>query len=294
MNNKGRGLLIAIVVLAVVCIVFLSAGFMILRTWGGNTWWNDIPNNIKNVEEYSISQIQQTPISGFDRFEFSSVSADMDIVYANTDTITVELKGSYRSGKGQVELRKETSGDKVHIYVYYPKMSGFLTWNETYLTITMPKDMEGSDITFNSVSGDVDIPSGLMVDLIKVISTSGDVQADDITCEEFKYTNVSGELDLTGTVEEQINVDTVSGDTDIVIYDEIEKITVNGVSGDVKLRLEKDSDFKFDFDTVSGDFNCDIPVYSQGGRSDRTGYTDTNASLDITVNTVSGDLNIRN
>ena len=114
MNNKGRGLLIAVIVLAAVCIVFLSVGFMILRTWGGNTWWSEIPNNIKNVEEYSISQIQQTPISGYDNFEFSSVSADMDIVYANTDTITVELKGSYRSGRGQVELRKVTSGDKVH------------------------------------------------------------------------------------------------------------------------------------------------------------------------------------
>lgn len=294
MNNKGRGLLVAIIVLAAVCIVFLSAGFMVLRTWGGNTWWKDIPNNIKNVEEYSISQIQQTPVNGYDKFEFSSVSADMDIVYANTDTITVELKGSYRSGRGQIELRKETSGGKVHIYVYYPKMSGLISWNETDLTITMPMDMDDSDLRFDSVSGEIDIPSGIQAKSITVNTTSGDVQADDVQCEEFEYGNVSGDLDLTGYISERISVDTVSGDTDIMLYGTVEKIIVNGVSGNVKITLEKDSDFKFEFDTVSGNFDCEIPVYSQGGRSDRTGYTKTNADIEIDVNTVSGDLRIRN
>ncbi len=294
MKNRGGGLLVTIIVLAAVCIVFLSAGFMVLRTWGGNTWWREIPNNIKNVEEYSISQIQQTPVSGYDNFEFSSISADMDIIYANTDTITVELKGSYRSGRGQVELRKETSGDKVHIYVHYPKLYGLFSWNETDLTITMPMDMDKSDLTFNSVSGEVDIPSGLQARNISINSTSGDVQADDVQCEEFRYENVSGELDLTGYISERIDVDTVSGDTDIMLYGKVEKIVVNGVSGDVKITLEKDSDFKFEFDTVSGDFDCAVPVYSQGGRSDRTGYTELNADMEIDVNTVSGDLNIRN
>jgi predicted membrane protein len=79
-----------------------------------------------------------------------------------------------------------------------------------------------------------------------------------------------------------------------MLYGMTEKITVSGVSGNVRITLEKDIEFKFDFNIVSGDFNCEIPVYSQGGRSDRTGYTDTNADLDIDVNTVSGDLNIRN
>ncbi len=294
MNNKGRGLLVAIIVLAAVCIVFLSVGFMILRTWGGNTWWKEIQYSSNAKEEYTISQIEQTPVSGYDKFEFSSVSADMDIVYAKTDTITVELKGSYRSGRGQVELRKETSGDKVHIYVHYPKLTGLFSWNETDLTITMPMDMDKNDISFNSVSGDVDIPAGLQARNISISSTSGDVQADDVQCEEFSYGNVSGKLDLIGYISERINVDTVSGDTDIMLLGEIEKIVINGVSGSVKITLEKDIDFKFDFDTVSGDFNCEIPVYSQGGRSDRSGYTDTNANIEINVNTVSGDLRIRN
>ncbi len=294
MNNKGRGLLVAIIILAIVCVVFLSAGFMILRTWGGNTWWKDIPNNVKNIEEYSISQIQQTPVSGYDKFDFSSVSADMDIVYANTDTITVELKGTYRSGRGEVELRKEISGNKVHIYVHYPKFSGLFSWNETDLKITMPMDMDDNDLRFSSVSGEIDIPSGLEAKSIRVNSTSGDVQADDVQCEEFIYGNVSGELDLTGYVSDLIDVDTVSGDTDIMLSGNTEKIVLNGVSGSVKIVIPKNADFKFEFNTVSGDFDCEIPVYSQGGRGDRTGYTDTNTDIEIDVNTVSGDLDIRN
>ena len=181
-----------------------------------------------------------------------------------------------------------------HIYVHYPKLSGLFFWNKTYLTITMPKDMKDSDISFSSVSGEVDLPSGIQAKKITVHSTSGEVQADDVQCEEFEYGNVSGDLDLTGYISERISVDTVSGDSDIMIYGMTEKIIVSGVSGNVRITLEKDIEFKFDFNTVSGDFDCEIPVYSQGGRSDRTGYTDTSADLDIDVNTVSGDLNIRN
>lgn len=294
MNNKGRGLVVAIVVLAVICVVFLAAGFMILRTWGGLDWWRDIPNNVKNVEEYSINKTQQTPVQGYDTFEFSSVSADIDVIYADTETITVELKGSYRSGKGEVELKKETSGNRVHIYVDYPKLSGILTWNETYLTITMPMDLEGKELRFNSVSGEVDIPAGLVADEISVHSTSGDVQADDVECRIFEFGNVSGELDLTGYVSEKIKVETVSGDTDLMLYGITEDVSVNGVSGKVTVTLPKDASFSFAYNTVSGDFDCAFPVYTQGGKNDRNGYTDSDADMHMNINTVSGDLNIRN
>ena len=294
MNKRGGGLLVVVIILAVVCIVFLAAGFMILRGWGGFDWWREIPDSMKNVEEFTISQTQQTPVKGYDRFEFSSVSADMDIVYSDTDTITVELKGSYRSGRGQVKLEKETSGSTVHIYVDYPKLSGIFSWNEMDLTITMPMDMVGSKLQFNSVSGDVEMPSGLMADEISVYITSGDVKADDLQCSEFTYGNVSGELDLTGYVTERIRVETVSGDTDIMLYDETKKISVNSVSGKVTVSLPKDSDFRFEYSTVSGDFDCAFPVYTQGGRNDRNGYTDSNADMELDINTVSGDLNIRN
>jgi lia operon protein LiaG len=294
MNKKGGGLLVAIIILAVVCIVFLAAGFMILRAWGGFDWWREIPENVKNVEEYSISQTQTASVGSYDTFEFSTVSADIDIIYAQTDTITVELKGSYRSARGQVELRKDTSGNKVHIYVKYPRTSGIFSWNDTDLTITMPMNMEGKDLKFNSVSGEVDISTGLKADEISAHTTSGDVQADDLECNDFNCTSVSGKLDLSGSVANRIDVNTVSGDADISLNDQADRIKVNGVSSEVTVTLPRGTEFRFEYDTVSGDFNCDFPVYTQGGKNDRSGYTSDGADMEIDIDTVSGDLNIRN
>ena len=293
MNNKGGGLAVIIIVLAVVCIVFLAAGFLLLSSWGGIEWWNEFPDRMKNVEEYSISQIQEAEIDGIDKFEFRSVSADMNVVFADTDTVTVELIGSYRSARGKVELKKEKIGDTVKIYVDYPRLSGIFSWNETELTITMPKDMDDRKLVYTSVSGDVDIATGLEVREVSVNTTSGDVQVSDITCEEFRSGTVSGRLDIKGYVENEIRVETVSGDTDIRIFGRTEYIDVDSVSGDVDIFLEDNMEFKFNFDTVSGDFDCEFPVYAQGGKNDRNGYTDENADLDIDINTVSGDLRIR-
>lgn len=294
MNNKGRGLVILIIVLAVVCVVFLAAGSVLLSALRGFDWWNEIPARVKNVEEFTISQTQQVDLYGVDVFEFSSVSADIEIIYEDTSTITVELNGTYRSGRGQVELKKIVKGDTVHIYVDYPGMSGLFSWIDTDLVITMPMDMGNRQLIFNSVSGDVDIPAGLEASEIFVNTTSGDVEADDVQCDEFKSQSVSGELDLTGYVSDLIRVETVSGDTEIMIFGVTEKVSVSGVSGNVEIYLEKDAEFKFEFNTVTGGFKCEFPVYSQGGKNDREGYTENGASMELDIDTVSGSLEIRN
>ncbi|MBN2882963.1 MAG: DUF4097 family beta strand repeat protein [Clostridia bacterium] len=294
MNNKGRGLVTVVIILAVICIVFLAAGFSLLAAWGGARFWEEIPDRLKNVEDFSIDQTQENNIEGIDRFEFVSVSADMDIVFADTDKVSVVLKGTYRSSKGTVELKKEVVGNTVRIYVDYPKLSGIFNWNETDFIITMPRDMADREIRFITVSGDVDIPAGFEAGRISVNSTSGDVKADDVTCERFSYGNVSGKLYLSGKISEEVRVDTVSGNTDINTEFEMETIYVNSVSGDVDLYFDSDMEFKFDFSTVSGNFNCDFPIYENGGKYDRKGYTDELADMNIDINTVSGDLRIRN
>jgi hypothetical protein len=294
MNNKGRGLVTVVIILAVICIVFLAAGFSLLAAWGGARFWEEIPDRLKNVEDFSIDQTQENKIAGIERFEFVSVSADMDIVFTDTDKVSMVLKGTYRSSKGTVELKKEVIGNTVRIYVDYPKFSGIFNWNETDFIITMPKDMADREIRFITVSGDVDIPAGFEAGRISVNSTSGDVKASDVTCERFIYGNVSGKLDLSGRISEEVRVDTVSGNTDINTDVEMEILYVNSVSGDVDLYFNSDMEFKFDFSTVSGNFNCEFPVYENGGKNNRKGYTAESADMNIDINTVSGDLRIRN
>lgn len=296
MNNKrGGGIVTLVIVLAVICIVFLAAGFSLMAAWnGGWDFWKEIPENMRNIEEFSINQVQEHEISGINKFEFGSVSADMDIIFADTDSVKVELKGSYRSSRGNVELKMDKIGNTVRIYVEYPKLSGMFNWNETKLTITMPMDMGDRDLRFTTVSGDIDIPAGMKAGEISTHSTSGDVQVFDVECENFFSGNVSGRLELAGTITGDIRIESVSGDAEINSYVELDKVYVTSVSGDVDIYVDKDLDFKFTFDTVSGDFNCSFPIYESGGRNDRKGYTDESADMDFDINTVSGDLRIRN
>jgi lia operon protein LiaG len=154
--------------------------------------------------------------------------------------------------------------------------------------------MGDRDLRFTTVSGDIDIPAGMKAGEISTHSTSGDVQVFDVECENFFSGNVSGRLELAGTITGDIRIESVSGDAEINSYVELDKVYVTSVSGDVDIYVDKDLDFKFTFDTVSGDFNCSFPIYESGGRNDRKGYTDESADMDFDINTVSGDLRIRN
>lgn len=294
MKNRGGGLAVVVIVLAIICVVFLAAGFMVLSTWGGLEWWNKIPTSVKNVQEYSVSQIQEAEVNDYSKFEISSVSSNLDIVYSDTDTVKVELKGSYRSGRGEIKLKKESVGSTVKIYVDYPRMSGWFSWNDTKLTITMPKEMEGKTIEFNSVSGNLDIPDGLIADVIRVNCTSGNVQSYNITCNEFHYNNVSGNIKIDGDIKNRIELETVSGKTDIRLDEITKRVKVSSISGDVDIYLENSIDFKYEFSTVSGSFKCDFPLYSQGTNNNKSGYTDENAEMTMEISTISGDLDISN
>jgi len=295
MNKSGKGLVTVIIIIAVLCIVFLAAGFMVLSAWGGFDWWDKIPESARNVEEFNINDMQQAKVSEFTEFEFSSVSADMDIVYADTDTVTVVLSGSYRSSRGKIKLMKQQLGDSVRIYVDYPKINinGLFTWNETHLTITLPQDMRGKELKFSTVSGDVDIPSGIEAESVRANTTSGDIKADYLTSYSFEGDSVSGNVDVSGVIENNVKINTVSGETDIRLAGETESINVGSVSGDVDIILDKVSDFRFKYNTVSGDMTCDFPVYMNGDKSDKAGYTSEGADMEVDINTVSGDLSIR-
>ncbi|MFO7611659.1 MAG: DUF4097 family beta strand repeat-containing protein [Clostridia bacterium] len=293
MNNKGKGLVAVVIVLAVICVLFLAGGWMLMSAMNGFDWWRNIPERIGEAEEYNISETQEAYVSDADRFEVSSVSSDITVVFADTDKVTVKLEGTYRSSRGTVELKKRVSGDTVHIYVEYPKFSGLFTWNRTSLTVTVPRDMEDTAMMMNSVSGNVTIPSGWELKSLQVNTTSGNVNTEYMTCDEFRYITVSGNLVLFGDIKNRIDAETVSGKVDLTLKSSTGDVNVNSVSGNVVARLEKDAAFRFSFSTVSGNFKSAFAVFTQGGNNSRSGYTSDVADMHIDVNTVSGDLDIK-
>lgn len=294
MNRKGNGLIIAVIVLAVLCVVFLAGGYMLLSAWGGGfAFWKNLPERIGKLETYTIDQVHEVDVDDFDEFDFGTVSSNIEVVFTDSDEITAELKGTYRSSKGQVELVKEEIGDKVKIYVDYPKLSGVFSWNNTGLKITMPRDMEDKNVEFGTVSGSITIPEGLSVEDFKIGSTSGSVKISGLSCDDVDYDNVSGKLEFTGDVTGEMDLNSVSGHIRVAAGASVNEIDAETVSGNVTITIPSGTDFRYSFKSVSGNLDCDFPVFTHGSGNEKTGYTDEDAKMVISVNTVSGNLDIQ-
>jgi hypothetical protein len=128
----------------------------------------------------------------------------------------------------------------------------------------------------NTVSGD-----------IEVTGAHGDVRAN----------SVSGDIRLDKLHAVSVQVNTVSGDINVVVEEFTGRgdLQFHSVSGDVTLDLPRDFGADLSMSTVSGDINSDFPVTVGNGRMSRRSL---NARVGaggrrLDVSTVSGDLKLR-
>ncbi|MDI6943776.1 MULTISPECIES: DUF4097 family beta strand repeat-containing protein [Microbacterium] len=142
----------------------------------------------------------------------------------------------------------------------------------------------------NTVSGDV-LVDGLRGDL-GANAVSGDVQVRDLEG-AFSANTVSGDVAVSGAVS-RVDVDTVSGTTFVDAVGQVERVSVNGVSGAVTLRLDKGYAANYVARSASGRVRIDGVAYASSGP---VSYTDSVGELssrfvDVRINTVAGDITV--
>ena len=132
---------------------------------------------------------------------------------------------------------------------------------------------------------------------------SGGIRAGELRCEGLYISTVSGEAEIEGSMEKlrcsstsgeirasglpegcQVETDTVSGNTELRFEGCPGDIEADSVSGKVSLYLPGNMGFELDYDSVSGDLDCDFPQL-RGVFGDRVMFS-------IDVDTTSGDLDI--
>jgi DUF4097 and DUF4098 domain-containing protein YvlB len=182
-------------------------------------------------------------------------------------------------------------------------------------------------VSLGTVSGDVraeDLAGGLKVETtsgevrlndvagkLEVGTISGDVRLEDGQVNGASVTTTSGEIELDG-VSGAIDLDTVSADISVseardgqltigttsgdILYDgglaPGGSNDITAISGDVKLRLPDDSDFRLDASTISGEIDSDFEL--SGGETGRRSLTGTAGDGGATLNigTTSGEITI--
>lgn len=253
----------------------------------------------------------------------SNVSGSIDV--RGWDRNEVRVTGDLGSGVERLDL--ETSGGRTVVKVILPR--GKSHDGEADIEVSVPRN---SSVEVSAVSADVSSRGVLGTQRLK--SVSGEVTADiagdesevrsvsgDVTVRgtgkpiRLRVSSVSGNLDLTNAAG-SLDVVTVSGDANVEMGDTSDvrgrttsgslevrgkltrdgRVDVEGVSGDIILRLSAPGGFSTEIESFSGDINgCladNVERVSKYGPGKRLNIRTVEAGARVRAKTLSGDIDI--
>ncbi len=313
---------VSIWLLIIMVLAFVVAG-TIFAFEGYSGIFSDQENKINEEKILVIDNIKNVTIN--------TVSTDINVIPTDSKDLKVHFYGDY-SGKNIPKLETDSYGDKVNIKIKHPKVVSlnfsFSFHNSLRLDVYIPKTYTGST-DINTTSGDLTMDS-FSLDKIKFNSVSGDLAATSLSAKEFTITTTSGDADIknlngnllfksvsgdiaaTSVNTKEFAMTTtsgnasiksfngnllfksVSGDIDAEYSSFNNNVKVSTTSGDTKISLPSASEFKLDFNSVSGNTSSDFPVdTSDNPGNHHTTGTIGNSSNSIEIDSVSGDLEIR-
>jgi DUF4097 and DUF4098 domain-containing protein YvlB len=253
----------------------------------------------------------------------SNVSGTIDV--RGWDRNEVQVTGHL--GRDVERLDVETSGGRTFVKVILPR--GNAHDGEAEIEVSVPRN---SSVEVSAVSADVSSRGVLGTQRLK--SVSGEVTADiagdesevrsvsgDVTVRgngkplRLRVSSVSGSLDLTNTAG-SLDVVTVSGDARVQMGDTSDvrgrttsgdlevsgkltregRVDVEGVSGDITLRLTAPGGLSAEIESFSGDINgCladKVERVSKYGPGKRLNIRTVEAGARVRAKTLSGDIDI--
>ncbi len=237
------------------------------------------------------------------KFEFSSVSGDIHF----PGIAASKAEGSTVSGCILIDslAAKRNSFSVISGDVTFKQSKGELALSSTSGNIWL-NDQQG-DLDISTVSGDITLAkvSGNM----NLSTTSGEIRLQegkgrletDSISGDARIGSLEGAFTMSATSGELVidegkgygNAETVSGDVQLFLEALEGDLYVSTTSGNVSLKLPETSDLTLDYDSTSGrcrTFFDEAVTYGKKEHSAKGSYG--NGAHEITVNTISGDLDI--
>lgn len=205
---------------------------------------------------------------------------DTDVVFAETAAVSLtdaqKLRYSAVDGKLTIqycETMKWTS-DRLNM-------------PEKNLTVTVPASLLQSldRVSIEVVSANAEV-SGLTADALSLSTVSGNIRCTETSARKLEMESVSGKVDVDGTFN-YVNSDSVSGNVTIRSASCPQEVDAESVSGEIRLSIPENSDFKAVMDSASGDLSCAFP-----GTMQRKSVVVGNGTSKFEFDTVSGDVQI--
>ncbi|MGW9112300.1 DUF4097 family beta strand repeat-containing protein [Microbacterium sp. NPDC055683] len=247
-------------------------------------------------------------VEGIRRLKVGLVGGQVDVIAHDEPHVRLEVHGV-----SVKDLRVEVTGDQLELDHAQLRWDNFLEVFRNFgsggpraeVSLAVPRavaltlgvvsagalvsGVEGHT-RLNTVSGDI-LVDGLRGDL-GANAVSGDIQVRGLTG-PFSANTVSGDVAVTGAVT-KVDVDSVSGSTFVDAEGPVSRISVNGVSGAVTVRLDAGYPANYVARSASGRILVDGVRYASSGPSNYTGSVGelSSAFVDVGVNTVSGDITV--
>ena len=251
-------------------------------------FWNYSSSSSFTYDASEIKKVDITWISG--EIEVVAVDGTELTVTETSDSLSNDAKMHYyiKDDKltihySKAMLKEDINPEQKHLRVEIP--SGIELDIDSVNADVKIGDMVLGEMKLTTVAGNLEF-GNVIASEIKTETVDGDFFAADIVADKFTSDSVSGAVCISKISANEIKVKTVSGKTDMYIAKKSE-VTISGVSGEVALAIADDVGATIEFSTMSGTFSSDMPHKT----SNKT-YTFGQGEIQISVDTVSGNLNI--
>lgn len=160
-----------------------------------------------------------------------------------------------------------------------------------------------------TASGDIDLEKGMEMASLTIQTTSGDLECPQIRCGSAVLETVSGDVDISGGVEE-LRLETISGDCDLSgtvdalffrstsgdltlrLENMPRELNGTSVSGDTKLSLPDNDGFSLRYKLVSADIRSDFDLKTSLSAKSGTAVYLSGGDRNYSLQSVSGDIRI--
>ena len=240
------------------------------------------------------------PTASVTRLDIGWIAGDVEISAYDGDEIRVAESASGALAENE-KLRWKLEDGVLHLRYCAP---GLCNMQAKSLTVLIPESLCLEGLEVDVTAAELTLDALTVSGEVNFDSVSGGIRARKLACQRLSVSTVSGAGEIEGCMERlrysstsggmradglpegcEVETDTVSGNMELRFTGCPGDIEADSTSGSVSVYLPGDVGFELDYDSVSGDLDCDFPVL-RGVYGDRVMFS-------IDVSTTSGDLDIR-
>lgn len=234
-----------------------------------------------------------------ERLDIGWIAGNVEISVYDGDEIRVTESAS-RPLEENEKLRWKLEDGVLRLRYCAP---GVCNMQEKSLVVLIPESLCLEELEVDVISAELTLDTLTVSGEVNFDSVSGGVRARMLSCERLSVSTVSGQGEIGGSMERlrysstsggmqadelpegcEVETDTVSGNMELRFEGCPGNIEADSTSGNVRIYLPDDVGFALDYDSVSGDLDCDFPYLK--------GVYGGEVRFEMDISTTSGDLNI--